>query len=340
MPRLTGIGVRHRLLAYADTGVTQADIAERVGITHETVIRILMRNWETGSLVPGKSTGSPRVSSQRDDRVLGRIARQDRSKSCESLRAEWIQGTNIQASTRTVNRRLEDMDYRARRSAVKPMLTPKHKREHLALALEHRNLTVQHWQHVVFGDESRFLSFPVDGRMRVRTRAGEHLKDDCVQAQVAGGGGSVYVWGAFCAHGKSHLVILDRNVTGDVYRQVLDQNLLPWARGLFGNNFWYQNDNAPAHRARVVTTYIEGQDMNVLRQPARSSDLNPIDHLWDQLDRAIRQRDSQPSTLRELGQALLEEWNRIPAERLGQLVDSMPRSLVDIVAARGGHTHY
>ena len=88
MPRPTGIGVCHRILAYADTGMTQADIAECVGITRETVNRILMRNRETGSLVPGKSTGRPRVSSQRDDRVLGRIARQDRSKSCESLRAE------------------------------------------------------------------------------------------------------------------------------------------------------------------------------------------------------------------------------------------------------------
>ena len=259
MPRPTGIAQRNRIFAYAETGMTQADIAERVGVTRETVSRILKRNRETGSLDPGKSTGRPRVSTQRDDRVLGRLSLQDRYKSCDRLRAEWTQGTNIQASTRTVNRRLVAMGFRARRCVYKPRLTNRHKRDRFAWARQHRNLTVQHWRHVIFGDESRFQLFPVDRRLRARRQIGERLRDECVQPRVAGGGGSVHVWGAICADGKSQLVILDRNVTGDVYRQLLDQELLPWARGMFGNNFRYQDDNAPVHRARVVTTYLDDQ---------------------------------------------------------------------------------
>ncbi len=45
--------------------------------------------------------------------------------------------------------------------------------------------------------------------------------EQCVQNKVAGGGGSVHVWGAFCKHGKCDLVILDQNVTGAVYRDIL-----------------------------------------------------------------------------------------------------------------------
>ena len=55
---------RNRILAFADTGMTQTDIAECVRVTHESVSRILKRNWETGSMDPGKSTGCPRVSTQ------------------------------------------------------------------------------------------------------------------------------------------------------------------------------------------------------------------------------------------------------------------------------------
>lgn len=340
MPRPTGIGVRHRILAYADTGLSQTAIAARIGVRRETVNRILKRNQQTGSVDPGKSTGRPRVSTVRDDRVLVRLARQDRFKSCNVLTAEWNQQANIRASSRTVNRRLIQMGYRARRCAVKPKLTPRHKRERLTWARQYRNLTIQHWQHVVFGDESRFLLFPVDGRMRVRRREGERLLDECVQARVAGGGGSVHVWGAFCAGGKSELVILNQNVTGVVYRGILHQNLIPWAHGIFANNFRYQDDNAPAHRARVVTRYLEEQDVNQLRQPALSPDVNPIEHLWDELGRAIRNRAVQPTNLGQLGQALVEEWNRIPVNRLAQLVDSMPRRLADVVTARGGHTRY
>ena len=72
----------------------------------------------------------------------------------------------------------------------------------------------------------------------------ENVSGTTVQPRVAGGGGSVHVWDAFCTDGKNQLVILDQNVTGDVYTQILDQNLVPWARGLFASNFWYQYDNA------------------------------------------------------------------------------------------------
>ena len=95
------------------------------------------------------------------------------------------------------------------------------------------------------------------------------------------------VWGAFCATGKSELVILDENVTGAVYRQILDQNLVPWARGIFGSNFRYQDDNAPAHRTRVVQMYIENNHINNLWHPPLSPDLNPSEHPWDELWRSV-----------------------------------------------------
>jgi transposase len=86
--------------------------------------------------------------------------------------------------------------------------------------------------------------------------------------------------------------------------------------------------------------YVENNNINDLRQPPLSPDLNPIEHLWDELGRSVRQRPVQPTNLRELGIALVEEWNRIPQNRLAQLVESMPRRLVDVIAARGSHTRY
>lgn len=340
MPGPIGIGRRHRIIALAETGRSQQAIAENVGVTRETVNRILKRNRETGSVDPGRSTGRPRASTERQDRVLRRIAVLDRSQSCNTLRTEWGDRANVHVSRRTVNGRLLQMGYRSRKCAVKPKLTQRHRRDRLAWAMQYRNLTVQHWQHVVFADESRFPLFVVDGRRRVRRLPGERLNDDCVQNRVAGGGGSVHVWGAFCATAKSELVILDANVNGAVYSGILEQNMLPWARRLFGDNFRFQDDNAPAHRARVVTTFLEEQDVTVLRQPALSPDLNPIEHLWDELGRAVRRRDPQPTNLHQLRQILVEEWNAIPQNRLAQLVDSMPRRLADVIAARGGYTRY
>ena len=75
-------------------------------------------------------------------------------------------------------------------------------------------------------------------------------------------------------------------------------------------------------------------------QPAKSPDVNPIEHLWDELQRAVDKRDVRPLNLNQLGAALTEEWNNIPVERLENLVSSMPRRLQAVINSYGGHTRY
>ncbi|XP_062611744.1 E3 ubiquitin-protein ligase TRIM45-like, partial [Saccostrea cucullata] len=56
--------------------------------------------------------------------------------------------------------------------------------------------------------------------------------------------------------------------------------------------------------------------------PAKSPDLNPIEHAWDILQNQILGRQNQPSTLRELEFALVEEWSRIPQDNFLNLINS------------------
>jgi hypothetical protein len=60
-------------------------IGERVGVTRETVNKILKHNRETDNLNPGRSTEGPITSTARDGRQLLRLARQDRLKSGSTL---------------------------------------------------------------------------------------------------------------------------------------------------------------------------------------------------------------------------------------------------------------
>ena len=93
---------------------------------------------------------------------------------------------------------------------------------------------------------------------------------------------SILVWGTTHFGGKSELVIVEGPTKQQVYQRVLRQNLLPWARGTFRNNFVLVQDKAPPHKARATMTFLENQDVKVMDWPAKSPDMNTIEDIWYQ----------------------------------------------------------
>ena len=121
----------------------------------------------------------------------------------------------------------------------------------------------------------------------------------CQAHRVQAGGGSVHVWGAFHNSAKSPLVLADGYLTGVLYRGILQNTLVPFARHYFGDNYRCQDDNATPHRARVVLDFLQQGNVTKMEQPPRSPDCNPIEHLWDELGRAISSMDNPPQNLDE-----------------------------------------
>ena len=73
-----------------------------------------------------------------------------------------------------------------------------------------------------------------------------------------------------------------------------------------------KDDNARPHRARLVRNFLEREGITRMDWPACSPDLNPIEHLWDQLGRAVGKRVTNATTLAGLRQILVDKWNAIP----------------------------
>ena len=68
--------------------------------------------------------------------------------------------------------------------------------------------------------------------------------------------------------------------------------------------------------------------------PARSSDLNPIEHACDILQHAVTAQPVQPRTLQELKDALVTEWRLIPQNRIRTLITIMRRRCRAVINAR------
>ena len=135
-------------------------------------------------------------------------------------------------------------------------------------------------------------------------------------------------------------VIQNGTLNGLRYRdEILDVYVRPYP-GAIGPNFILMDDNARPHRARVVNEYLQNETIERMDWPARSPDLNPIEHAWDMLQTAISARPVQARNIEELRQALIQEWTNLDQNRLIRLIQSMRRQCLAVINARGGHKRY
>ena len=193
--------------------------------------------------------------------------------------------------------------YRARQMVKVPRLNERAKLVRRHWAQKHINRPLGQWQHVIFCDESRFVLFRIDNRIRVRRLVGEGMNKDCTHGNVAHGCGSVYVCGGISHMGKTLLVLSGSDVTGAVYRRVLEEHLVPHGRAWYRNNWLLADENARPHRACVVDAYMYLHEQDIIRMdwaPYRP-DMNSNKHIWDEIDRGFEELDPQSVNLRQLG---------------------------------------
>ena len=137
---------------------------------------------------------------------------------------------------------------------------------------------------------------------------------------------------------KTYLVHVPGNLTAVRYRDEIIQphlvHVIDRQRDLF------QQRNARPHTAHVTMDYLEQNNINVLPWPSKSPNLNSIEHLWDELDTPVRQRQPPPHTLDQLRQMLQQEWRVIPRNNVRNLIEAMPMRCRAVLASRGGHTRY
>lgn len=329
-----------RAVALIESGRSFRFVAMDLHVSPSVVHRLWTRFRETGGYTRRAGQGRKRKTTPQQDRFLVISVLRRRTSTARDLLNDLRMANGVVVSDETVRRRLRESNLRPRRPVRKPPLTNDHKRARLRFARNHVNWHLRHWRPVLFTDESRFRLTRCDGRLRVYRRPGERCLPAAIQEVDRFGGGSVMVWAGISLENRTDLVVIQGNLDARIYvDNVLDEHVVPAAYGI-GPDFLLMQDNARPHTARVTREFLQERQIEVMEWPALSPDLNPIEHLWDMLDRRIRNRPAAPQTIQQLTDALLEEWERIPQEDIRRLIRSMPRRCAATINVGGGHTRY
>jgi hypothetical protein len=201
MPPIFPERIWWQIVGLCRAGFTQNEIVCDLNIRQGTVSEILIRHSQRRTVKPMVSSGRPRKTSARDDRICYRLCWSNRMKSASVLRQLWQNRINIRLSRATVNRR----GLMACRPVQRPRFNDLRKQRRLLWAHQHSRYGLRHWRHVIYTDESRFLLHRSDGRVRVRRQQGKRFREDCVVGTVMAGGSSVHIWGGIHHGGKNWL---------------------------------------------------------------------------------------------------------------------------------------
>lgn len=314
-------------------------IAKKLKLTYRVVQGTVKRFKTTGTTQTKRRSGRPRKTSNRDDSRIEIISSRNRRLTAPQIRAEFNANRPNPISLTTVKRRLKQAGLKGHIAARKPLLRPQNRKKRLQWARDHQHWDIEMWKRVLWTDESKFQVFGSNRRIFVRRRVGERMKTECVVPTVKHGGGSVLVWGSFSFDGVGDLYKINGILKKEEYKIILEQHAIPSGLRLIGEGFHLQQDNDPKHTSKLCRGYLEekqeeGTLVN-MSWPPQSPDMNPIELLWDELDRRLRETCPQSQQL--LWDHLQSAWNNIPADTLQKLVCRLPKICKAVIRSKGGY---
>ena len=292
--------------------------------------------------VPKPSGGHPKKLTDANLHHATHLIHSGKAENAVQITQSLCTITNQSLSPQTTHNYLKQSGWKAVVKRKCPLLTKHHQNNWLDFATTHLHWTPADWAHVIWSDETKINRLTSDGHKWAYKMAGDGLSDHLVEGTMKYGGGSLMMWGCMTWDGPGYATKIDGRMDADLYCQILEEELQESLAyyGKTADDVIFQQDNDPKHTSKKAQTWFRDHGFEVLKWPAQSPDLNPIEHLWSHLKRKLAEYEEPPKGIQELWEQVEAEWEKIGVETCRELIESMPRRVRAVYEAKGGYTKY
>ncbi|GFV17128.1 transposable element Tcb2 transposase [Trichonephila clavipes] len=150
------------------------------------------------------------------------------------------------------------------------------------------------------------------------------------------------IWSVISGKDTGRLFVVKGMMRQDQYKDVLQNRLIPQLEEWFPNGepYIFMQDGAPYHTARSIKAVLAEQNIPLLDWPGNSPDMNTIEKFWELMKREVAKDVITNKT--QLLERIIHVWNHPPQmqETVQSCIDSKPRRIEALLAAKGGTTKY
>lgn len=325
---------RQKVMQLRMEGYTPAQIVRLTKLDRKFVYRSIEKAHDYGNL-QDRPKGRP--EKKLTPQVIARVRAEMKGKSDKSTRkvSQKLKSKGIDLGRESVRKAAHATGMKPFHHMKKPLLTKDQQRDRKCFAKINKN---RDWSKVMFVDEKAFHLLPLPNSKNDVTW--EDTAEEVPIVPRTHVTQKLNVFGGISARGKTNLYIFKENLTGPLYKTILQHTLLPKVKELYPRNNWaLYHDNDPKHTSRTVQEYISEEVPECIETPANSPDLNIIENAWSIMGDEVAKKS--PSNLDALKKEIKKAWNKtMTPEYIESLLASMPKRLKDVKKKKGGSTNY